>query len=217
MLLFNKDFVEKNDEEIENREKDKPKKTLTKELGLIVGVVVIIALIIIVAVYVVKNITSSGEKEYYEVSEYMSDYDVTYSVVGYGELGINCDSDGEKLSLLDNGAEREFDKGFFAHAYSTIMLGDLKNKNVSGFVTYYGVHSSSRGNPNTSLKFSVYFDQTLVFESGKITNQSDMGYIKLYVPKGVDRIILVIDDLGGNANDHGVWADCQIIYSKEVE
>jgi hypothetical protein len=57
----------------------------------------------------------------------------------------------------------------------------------------------------------------LVFESGKITCESDMGYIKLYAPEGVDRIILVVDDLGGNANDHAVWADTQIIFAKEVK
>ena len=218
MLLFNKEFVEENSEENVENKKDKPRKTLSKELGLIVGVVVIIALIIIVAVYVIKNISgSNSDDNYIEVSEYMSDYDVTYSVVGYGELGVDCDSSGEKLSLLDNDVEKEFDKGFFAHAYSTIMLADLKDKNVCGFVTYYGIHSSARGNPNTALRFSVYFDQTLVFESGRITCESDMGYIKLYAPEGVDRNILVVDDLGSDANDHAVWADTQILIAKEVK
>lgn len=218
MLQFNKQFVLDDEEEIKVSKKDRPKRRISKELGTILGIVILIAIITIVTVFVVKNISgSSKDNEYVEVSEYMSDFEVTYSVVGYGELGVDMDTDGNKLSLLDSDVEREFDKGFFAHAYSTIMLDNLLEKDVVGFETYYGVHSSARGNANTTLKFSVYFDHTLVFESGRITCESDMGYIKLYAPKGVQRIILVIDDLGGNANDHGVWADTKIISAKEVE
>ncbi len=218
MLQFNKQFVLDDEEEVRVSKKDRPKRRISKELGTILGIVILIAIIIIVTVFVVKNISGSNkDNEYVEVSEYMSDFEVTYSVVGYGELGVDMDTDGNKLSLLDSDVEREFDKGFFAHAYSTIMLDNLLEKDVVGFETYYGVHSSARGNTNTTLKFSVYFDQTLVFESGRITCESDMGYIKLYAPKGVQRIILVIDDLGGNANDHGVWADTKIISAKEVE
>lgn len=78
------------------------------------------------------------------------------SYLEYGKLSVNADADGNPLSLLSEGEEKEYAHGFMAHAYSDEVAADV---DVSG----------------------------------------------------VNRLALVADSLGGNGNDHAVWADCKLL------
>ena len=152
-----------------------------------------------------------------KTTESLTKLNLTYHSVGYGSLCVNKDSLGNKLSLLSEGKEKEFDYGFFAHAYSVLVFDNLKDLKCSYFSTYMGINKSARGVAATSIEFYVYFDQELVYSSGKVDKSSEMLFFEKNIDNKVSRITLVIDDLGGNGSDHGVWADPIITYMKEVE
>lgn len=131
----------------------------------------------------------------------------TYSKVGWGSLVINKGSDGNKLSLNDNGNEIVYEKGYFAHAYSTLMFDRLYSYNLTNFSVKYGTNVTSRNSSVTKMKFYIYFDQELVHESDTILGNSNQVEFNYEFKDKINTITLVISDLGGNGNDHGVWAE----------
>lgn len=142
---------------------------------------------------------------------YLSDLKPNYTEVGYYDLGVNKDYDDNKLSILYMGNEKECEKGLFVHAHSTLVFDDLKKFNPKKFSVYLGVNKTARNNPNTSIKFLIYFDQELVYESTEMNGSSEAVLVELEMKK-VNRITLVVDDLGGNGNDHAVWAEPLLVY-----
>lgn len=142
---------------------------------------------------------------------YLSDLKPNYTEVGYYDLGVNKDYDDNKLSILYMGKEKECEKGLFVHAHSTLVFDDLKKYNPKNFSVYLGVNKTARNNPNTSIKFLIYFDQELVYESTEMNGSSEAVLVELEMKK-VNRITLVVDDLGGNGNDHAVWAEPLLVY-----
>lgn len=146
-----------------------------------------------------------------EKTVYLSDIEPTYSTVGYYDVCLNKDYEGNPLSLKVNGSEQTFEKGIFAHAYSTIVYDDLKKSFPTKFSTYMGINKTAFNNPNTKVKFFIYFDQQLVFSSEDISGSSDAVYFEMEA-NGVNRITLVIDSLDSNANDHGAWCAPLLTY-----
>lgn len=158
------------------------------------------------------QIGSSCSKELKEYELYLSDIKCSYQTVGYGNLSIDKDASGKVLSLISEDGEVEFEHGYFAHAYSTIVFDGLQDKNITKFETYFGVGKSARNNENTDMEFIIYFDSNKVYHSNVIDKNSMLEFVELSIPKGTNRITLVIDDLGKNGNDHGVWANPKISY-----
>ena len=150
-----------------------------------------------VGVYVLINVK--------ERQVYLSDITPSYSEVGYYDVCYNEDYEKNKLSINVAGAEKECDKGLFVHAHSTLVFDGLKKYNPKMFSVYIGVNKTARNNANTSVKFLIYFDQELVYESVEMNGSSEAVLVELEMSK-VNRITLVVDDLNGNANDHAVWA-----------
>lgn len=142
---------------------------------------------------------------------YLSDIEPSYKEVGYYELGVNQDYESDKLSILMSGKEKECEKGFFVHAHSTLVFDGLKKYNTQKFSVYLGINKTARNNLNTSVKFIIYFDQELVYESIEMNGNSEAIFVELEISK-VNRITLIVDDLGGNGNDHAVWAEPLLIY-----
>lgn len=142
---------------------------------------------------------------------YLSDLKPNYTEVGYYDLGVNKDYDDNQLSILYMGNEKVYEKGLFVHAHSTLVFDDLKKYNPKKFSVYLGVNKTARNNPNTSIKFLIYFDQELVYESTEMNGSSEAVLVELEMKK-VNRITLVVDDLGGNGNDHAVWAEPLLVY-----
>ena len=166
-------------------------------------IVILVLLLAGIGIYVLGSMR--------ERQVYLSDVEVSYKEVGYYDLYANEDYNKEPLSLLVEGNEQEFEKGFFAHAHSTIVFDGLKDYNPKMFSVYIGANKTARNNGNTKVKFMIYFDQELVFESEEVTGNTEAKLVELEMKK-VNRITLVIDDLGGNGNDHGVWASPLLTY-----
>lgn len=151
-------------------------------------------------------------KDNEEKIDYLSDLKLDYTKVGHGSLALDKDSNGNSLSLNIAGYEQEFSKGLFAHAYSTIVLENIGTKGYEQFSTYMGLNKTGRvSNSVANLKFLIYFDNNLVYESKIMNSTSEAEFVKLDV-SNVDRITLVADSLGGNGNDHAVWADTKLSY-----
>lgn len=172
-----------------------------KKIGFLSGIVVLIFLFILVIILV----------NFKEREVYLSDIKPNYYSVGYYDLYYNKDHNGDSLSLNINGSETKFEKGIYAHAHSTIVYDGLKKYNPKKFSTYLGINKTARNNTVTSIKFLIYFDQELVYESNELNGSSEGIYIELEMKK-VNRITLVIDDLGGNGSDHGIWASPILTY-----
>lgn len=164
----------------------------------------LISILVITIFIVVSVITKVREV-------YLSDITPNYYSVGYYDLCINEDFEGNKLSLNVSGDEQIFDKGLFAHAHSTIVYDNLLKYNPQKFTTYIGINKTSRNSGTTSVEFLIYFDQELVYRSYELNSNSNAIYIELEM-EDVNRITLVIDDLSGNGNDHGVWASPILTY-----
>ena len=178
--------------------------------------VVILALLIGICVYLfVKK--SNSQVELIERNIYAEELPYSYSKVGFGDLTIDKDNNGDILSLYDGEQEVEFPKGMFAHAYSTIVYDNLSTLGLTYFETTFGVNKTARvNNTQTSLKFIIYLDNVERFVSQEFNAYTSYDYVKLDI-KGVDRICLVVDSLGTNGNDHGVWADTKFYYYNDIK
>lgn len=172
-----------------------------KKIGFLSGMAVLLFLFILVVILI----------NFKERKAYLSDIKPNYYSVGYYDLFINKDHNGDSLSLNMDGCETEFKKGLYAHAHSTIVYDGLKKYNPKKFSTYLGVNKTARNNGVTKIEFLIYFDQELVYRSKEVTGTSEAIYIELEM-KDVNRITLVIDDLGGNGSDHGIWASPILTY-----
>ena len=142
---------------------------------------------------------------------YLSDINPDYYSVGYYDLCFNEDYNKNPISLNVEGNEQAFEKGLFAHAHSTIVYDNLDKYNPQKFSTYIGINQTARNNGATKIEFLIYFDQELVYRSNELTSNSEAICVELEM-NGVNRITLVIDDLGGNGSDHGVWASPLLTY-----
>lgn len=138
------------------------------------------------------------------------------SYLEYGSLCVNKDADGNPLSLLSGGEEKEYEHGFMAHAYSVIVYDDLETRGFTRFTAFVGANKTARvANSVTSIVFRVLGDGKELWASDEIGAYSDEVAVDVDV-SGVNRLALVADSLGGNGNDHAVWADCKLFAAKGI-
>lgn len=148
---------------------------------------------------------------------YLDQISYDYQKVGYGNLQVNQGSDGNKLSLYKDGAEVTYNHGYFAHAYSTLVFEGLATRGFTKFSTYIGVNKTARvNNTATKLQFSIFVDNVLVFQSGEFGAYTNQQYVEIDIT-GAERLTLVADTLGSDANDHAVWADCKLYYYNQIK
>lgn len=147
---------------------------------------------------------------------YLSDIAPSYKSVGAGSLVIDKDSAGNKLTLLTEGELMEYDKGFFAHAYSVLVFEGLESRGYTTFSTYMGLNKTALTNQSVaSVKFKIYLDNELKYESTIINKNTSCEFASLDIT-GVDRITLIADSLDGNGNDHAVWANPILSYKGKL-
>ena len=117
-------------------------------------------------------------------------------------VGGQATGDGNTLTL--NGAT--YAKGLGVHASSEIVY-DL-NGVYRGFLYDIGVDDEVTS--GASVKFQVYADGVLVYDSGVMTASSATKSVALDVT-GVSQLRLVVTDAGdGNTSDHADWANARL-------
>lgn len=190
------------------------------------SVFVIIAGILVIMAFIVLKIANSDfikdDNNSYkdptvmtsEVS-YLESELISYQEVGFNSLVADADANGNPLSLLIDGEETTFEKGYFAHAYS-VMMFSFKNIYLESISTYYGINNTKRGSSNSSMIFKIYVDGEELFISDEVNKNNPSGFIEFEINRKISNIIFVIDDGENNADDHGVWADSKISYRGEL-
>lgn len=148
---------------------------------------------------------------------YLDSLSYSYQSVGHGNLSIDKDSNGNTLSLYENGGEKEYKKGYYAHAYSTLVFDGIETMGFTRFSTVIGINKTARvSNTQTSLIFRIFVDNVEVFTSEQFNAYSESQYVEVDI-NGADRITLIADSLGGNGHDHAVWADCKLTYFDDIK
>lgn len=186
-----------------------------KNIYIIVILILITSIIMVISnVFRTKDINSNNGLVYTEISDmksitYLSDIEPN----GYTSSGYYKDQDleGNKLSLLYNGIDYEFDKGIFTHSYSSLFYTEIKEYGYEYFSAYIGINKSARdqfiiNNNYAKVEFKVYADGKLVYSSGVMTSQDDYKYVEIAL-NDVSVLQLVVDSLGATSYDHAVWAN----------
>jgi hypothetical protein len=140
---------------------------------------------------------------------YLSDLNWLSAVNGWGPVELDESNgdwmagDGQTITL--NGVA--YDKGLGVHANSEIVY-DLGG-GYSSFVSDVGVDDETGA--NGTVRFYVYADGALLFDSGAMTGASPTRSINVNVA-GAQELRLVVDHTGDNLLwDHADWAGARLV------
>ena len=138
---------------------------------------------------------------------YLGDMPRLSASVGWGQLIVDGGFDGRKIHFASGNIT--CDKGITAHAPSEITY-NIEGLPVLSFRATAGILDDEAAGKGL-VKFLVYADDTLLFESEKLTNQSAPADIIAPIPSGSETLRLVIDDCGSKDSDHSAWGNARII------
>ena len=140
---------------------------------------------------------------------YLSDLNWASVVNGWGPVeldqsnGESGTNDGQTITL--NGVA--YDKGLGAHANSEIIYN--LGGGYSSFVSDVGVDDEVGA--NGTVRFYVYADGELLYDSGVMTGASATQSVNVGVA-GRQELRLVVDTTGDNLNyDHADWAGARLV------
>ena len=155
-----------------------------------------------------KSVTVTGGQNRPET--YLSDLNPTNAANGWGTYerdksnGENATGDGRTITI----AGQTFAKGLGVHAASDITYS-LTGGTYTSFDTYYGVDDEEGG--AGSVRFQVYLDGVLTWDSGVVRGGQTAGHLILSVA-GKSQLRLVVTDAGdGNYSDHADWAGAKLL------
>ena len=127
--------------------------------------------------------------------------------VGWGSLCVNKDLNGGAIDMAnDAGRTTSYEKGFVAHAKSSMDF-QIENLGVTMFTSVIGAdhNPNNAATTSTSVKFLVYADSALLYESPVLGYNDPALSIAVAIPAGAKTLRLVTDDVGGNSGDHSAW------------
>lgn len=141
---------------------------------------------------------------------YITDYGWIRSENGLGPVEVNVSNggqdqgDGTPMSLNGN----KYEKGLGVAGDSAVTYNLYKQ--FAKFACDVAVDDESGS--NGSLRFQVFADGKLIFDSGTLTGKNSAKHVEVDT-KGVSELKLVtIDGGNGAANDHGDWAGARLIF-----
>lgn len=146
--------------------------------------------------------------EYKSETRFLSDMDWVSATNGYSPVerdmsnGEGAAGDGKVITL--NGVT--YEKGLGVHANSEIVY-NLGGK-YSRFISDIGIDDEVN---NGGVKFKVYLDDVLAFDSGYMDWTSTTQSLNISV-EGKNQMKLVVDSWGGNSYDHADWAGARLRY-----
>lgn len=105
-----------------------------------------------------------------------------------------------------------FEKGIFTHADSTVTY-DISGTEAEYFHAFIGIEKYPDFNEGSasSVKFSVYADNTLIYESDEKLITSDLEEILVALPENASTLELVCSKGASNSCDHSAWADAALV------
>ena len=154
---------------------------------------------------------------------YLSDipYDQAKTTVGWRNVYIDKNSDGDLISLNLEGKRTYFIKGIFAHATSDVIYDISTYNTYDLFTTYVGV-DASRGNNGDGVRFNIYTSTDGITWTKKyamernIKGNDNAVFVSIDI-QGVNYLKLEALQSGNNNSDHAVYANAKLIKSDYVE
>lgn len=151
---------------------------------------------------------NSALREYY-----LSDMEPIEKRVGWRELGVDADTDGNPLVLTIENSLFSFKKGLFAHANSTLVYDLTDYDDYSYFVTFIGLNNTSTRGDGVTYHFYTSENRTdwneVVDPIVKLPKE-EATYVQIPL-NGTKYLKLVADANAANAADHSVYADAKLV------
>ncbi|MGL5379470.1 glycoside hydrolase family 2 TIM barrel-domain containing protein [Clostridium sp.] len=141
--------------------------------------------------------------------DYISDLDWKSATVGWSTIKKDKSIDGNPLRLRIGDDIETIKKGIGTHADSTIIY-DVTGKDYKYFQTYLGYDREEEGANTDGMKFFVYVDNELAFESGTMMTKDPAKFVNIDI-EGKKEVKLVVDKVNSNGNDHADWADAMFV------
>lgn len=144
---------------------------------------------------------------------YLSDMEPIEKRVGWRELGVDADTDGNPLVLTIENSLFSFKKGLFAHANSTLVYDLTNYADYRYFVTFIGLNNTSTRGDGVTYHFYTSENRTdwsEVIDPIVKLPKEEATYVQIPL-NGAKYLKLVADDNAANAADHSVYADAKLI------
>lgn len=158
----------------------------------------------------------SNNEELPKDEAYLSDMSYSSSQVGWGNVSIDKNIyNGEKISLLKDGKEKEYEKGIGAHGYSQVIYDLNPHLGLKTLTATIGLDKLVRGLQSDGVVFKVYGDGQELYKSPTIGTSTEAVDIKVNI-QNVRQLKLVVESGRGATHDQAIWADAKIS-SKEAD
>lgn len=142
-------------------------------------------------------------------TEYVSDWNWSSAVVGYGQPRKDCGVDGANDKIVLGG--KTYTKGLAMHADSEVVY-DIEGKGVQRFQAVAGVNRAAG-----SCQFIVEIDGKEVIKTGIIKGNQTTEFIDVEIPADAKMLMLKTNVGGDNGNsDHSVWADAKFVIDPSI-
>ena len=155
----------------------------------------------IAVVGTVGSIIDLVDAKLYEYA-YVSDMTPVYADSGWGGVHYNQDINGNPIAIRG----QTYDKGIWTHATSTIIY-DLDAR-YSRFVADVGIDDDAAG-AGGNVRFQVYVDGTLKYDSGPATSVGDVIHADVDVTGGYQLKLIVVPNPSMDSA-HSAWADARL-------
>lgn len=147
--------------------------------------------------------------------DYASDIDWKSATVGWSTIKKDKSIDGNQLRLIIGDKVETFKKGIGTHTDSTIIY-DVTGKDYKYFQSYVGNDQEMAGSNSDGIKFLVYVDGELSYDSGVMMPNTPAKFINIDI-EGKNEVKLVADKVKINGSDHADWADAVFVKKAEIK
>ena len=148
-----------------------------------------------------------------DITRYLGELSPEKASVGWGALTIDRDLSGNKIHFANDGDGITCEKGLMTHAPAELIY-DIEHYGAFAFRATVGITDDEAAGKGL-VQFFVYADDTLLYQSAKMTNVGPYEEIDVTVPDGTKTLRLVADSCGDNASDHSAWGNARILLSAE--
>ena len=149
-----------------------------------------------------------------DIVRYLGELSPESSSIGWGSLVIDRDLAGNKIHFAGENGGITCDRGLMTHAPSELVY-DIERYGAFAFRAVVGITDDEA--PGKGLvQFFVYADDTLLYQSEKLTNNGPYETIDVLIPSETKKLRLVADKCGDIASDHSAWGNANIVLEPQA-
>ncbi|MPQ44605.1 glycoside hydrolase family 2 TIM barrel-domain containing protein [Clostridium tarantellae] len=147
--------------------------------------------------------------------DYLSDLQWEEANAQWGSVMRDKSAYGGLITLGDGFNSVIYEKGLGTFADSNIIY-NIENKDYNYFESYVGLDKDVSGGKSDGIRFKVFLDDELSFDSDVMKSKDPAKFIKLDIT-GVKKVELIVEKVGHNKNDNADWANAMFIKSNKVD